>query len=181
MNVLKNILLLLKRFLGFPEPPNEEQKNELLITMRESRDCHVPAAAVTCGNALGRRVTYEEASRALWHWDLPWFLESPIMSNPLALQRGIRKLGCTPNDKITISELLKGELPPGRIICLMHDPSNALMGTLGQHWVVWMGKDEGGCHLFHWGMSQSLRSYPEEIVIPMLTSGWPNCIIQVDP
>ncbi len=181
MSIFKNIWKLIKRLLGFPPAPKPEQVNEVLITMRESRDCHVAAVATACNEVLkstGRRITYEAASKALWHWNLPFFLESPLLSNPLNLCRGIEKLGCKANDKIKISELLKGELKPGSIICLMHDPSGQISGIIGQHWVVWMGKDKDG-HLFHWGMKQALKTYSEKDTIDMLTSGWPNCIVEV--
>jgi hypothetical protein len=170
---------LIKRFLGFPDAPTPEQQTERLILMRESRDCHIPAVAVACGTALGRRVSYEESSSALKHWNLPFFLESPIMSNPLNLCRGIKALGCKANDKIKISELLKGELAPGAIICLVHNPAGQIAGTLQSHWVVWFGRDENNVHLFHWGQKQDLRSYSEAEVVDMLTAGWPNCIIEV--
>lgn len=177
MSIFKNIWKLIKRVLGFPPAPTAEQVNEVLITMREERDCHVPAVAVACGAALGRRVTYEEASKALWHWNLPLFLESPLLSNPLNLQRGIEKLGCKVRS-VKISELLRGELKPGAVICLMHDPSGDIAGTIGQHWVVWFGKDATG-HLFHWGKSQKLRTYSEADTIDMLTSGWPNALYEI--
>lgn len=38
--MLSNLITLLKRFMGFPEPATEEQKKEKLITQRESRDCN---------------------------------------------------------------------------------------------------------------------------------------------
>lgn len=171
--MLKNIINLIKRFLGFSPGPSEEQKTEKLITMRERRDCHNAAVATACG------VTYEQASKALLHWNLFGPLESPLISNPLNVCRGIRKLGFKADDKIKISRLLKADLPPGKVICLMHDPSNDISGTLNQHWVVWFGKNPEGKHLFHWGQYQELRAYTEEETIDMLTSGSPNCIILV--
>jgi hypothetical protein len=177
MSIFKNLLKLIKRVLGFPPVPTPEQVNEVLITMREDRDCHVPAVATACGTAMGVRCSYELASRALWHWNLPWFFESPLLSNPLNLQRGIEKLGCKVRS-VKISELLRGELKPGAVICLMHDPSGDIAGTIGQHWVVWFGKDATG-HLFHWGKSQKLRTYSEADTVDMLTSGWPNALYEV--
>lgn len=179
MSVFKNIWKLIKRALGFPPAPTAEQVNEVLITMREERDCHVPAVAVACGAALGRRVTYEEASKALWHWNLPLFLESPLLSNPLNLQRGIEKLGCKAKS-VKISELLKGELPPSKVICLVHNPAGAIHGTLQSHWVVYMGQEENNQYLFHWGIKQSLRTLNQTDLVDMLTSGWPNCLILVE-
>lgn len=171
--MLKNLLKLIKRILGFPPEPTEEQKTEKLITMREDRDCHNAAVATACC------VTYEQASKALFHWNLFGPLESPLISNPLNVCRGIRKLGFKTDDKIRISQLLKAELPPGKVICLMHVTDSNIAGIINQHWVVWFGKDFNGNHLFHWGECQELRAYPENKVIDMLTSGWPNCIILV--
>jgi hypothetical protein len=170
MNVLKSLWRSIKRLLGFPEPANEEQQTEILITQREDRDCAVAAVATACG------VTYEKAYKALWHWNLPFFLESPIFANPLNVTRAIKALGFQVNEKLKISELLKGELPPGKVICLMHNPAGAIAGTLQQHIVVWFGKDEGDMHLFHWGQKQSLRSYSEQETVNMLTVGWPNAL-----
>ena len=177
MSVFKNIWKLIKRLLGFPPAPTAEQVNEVLITMREDRDCAVAAVATACGTAMGVRCSYELASRALWHWNLPWFFESPLLSNPLNLQRGIEKLGCKVRS-VKISELLRGELKPGAVICLMHDPSGDIAGTIGQHWVVWFGKDVTG-HLFHWDKSQKLRTYSEADTVDMLTSGWPNALYEI--
>jgi hypothetical protein len=178
MNVLKNFWVLVKRLLGFPPEPTEEQKTEILITMRESRDCHNAAGATAAGVALGRRVSYEETSKAFNHWNLPWFLESPLLSNPLMMIRGMKRLGCKVRN-VKISELLRGELKPGAVICLMHDPGGFIAGTIGQHWVVWMGKDTDG-HLFHWGKSQTLRTYSEQDTVDMLTSGWPNAVYLIE-
>ena len=177
MSIFKNIWKLIKRVLGFPPAPTAEQVNEVLITMREERDCHNAAGATAAGVALGRRVSYEEASRAFNHWNLPWFFESPLLSNPLMMQRGMNRLGCKVRS-VKISELLRGELKPGAVICLMHDPSGDIAGTIGQHWVVWFGKDVTG-HLFHWGKSQKLRTYSEADTVDMLTSGWPNALYEI--
>jgi hypothetical protein len=177
MSVFKNIWKLIKRVLGFPPAPTPEQVNEVLITMREERDCHNAAGATAAGVALGRRVSYEEAAKAFNHWNLPWFFESPLLSNPLMLQRGMKRLGCKVRS-VKISELLRGELKPGAVICLMHDPSGDIAGTIGQHWVVWFGKDATG-HLFHWGKSQKLRTYSEADTVDMLTSGWPNALYEI--
>lgn len=179
MTILKNIWNLFKRMLGFSPSPSEAQKNEVLITMREDRDCHVAAVATACGTAMGVRCSYELASKALWHWNLPFFLESPLLSNPLNLQRGIEKLGCKVRS-VKISELLRGEPRPGAVICLMHDPSGDIAGTIGQHWVVWFGLDEHRQHLFHWGKKQQLRTYSEQDTVDMLTSGWPNALYEVN-
>jgi len=177
MSIFKNLWKLIKRVLGFPPAPNAEQVNEVLITMREDRDCHNSAGATAAGVALGRRVSYEEAAKAFNHWNLPWFTESPLLSNPLMMQRGMKRLGCKVRS-VKISELLRGELKPGAVICLMHDPSGDIAGTIGQHWVVWFGKDTAG-HLFHWGKKQQLRTYSEADTVDMLTSGWPNALYEI--
>lgn len=174
---MKTLWRLIKRLLGFPMPPNDEQKTEKLITMREKRDCAVAAVATACG------VSYEAAHRALNHWDLPFFLESPLLSNPLNILRAVRSLGFEPDDKARISELLRNELTPGRVICLVHNPDGAVKGTLQQHWVVYMGRTihPDGDYLFHWGAGQTLKTLRQQEIIDMLTAGWPNCIILVKP
>jgi len=181
VNIFKNLwnslIRLARTIVGWPPAPSPEQVNEVLITMREDRDCHNAAGATAAGVALGRRVSYEEASRAFNHWNLPWFFESPLLSNPLMLQRGMKRLGCKVRS-VKISELLRGELRPGAVICLMHDPSGDIAGTIGQHWVVWFGKDTAG-HLFHWGKKQQLRTYSEADTVDMLTSGFPNALYEV--
>lgn len=177
MSIFKNLWKLIKRLLGFPPAATPEQVNERLITMREDRDCHNAAGATAAGVALGRRVSYEEASKAFNHWNLPWFFESPLLSNPLMMQRGMKRLGCQVRN-VKISELLRGELRPGAVICLMHDPSGDIAGTIGQHWVVWFGKDAAG-HLFHWGIKQQLRTYSEANTVDMLTAGWPNALYEI--
>lgn len=182
MSALKNLwnslIRLARTIVGWPPGSAPEQVNEVLITMRESRDCHNAAGATAAGVALGRRVSYEEAAKAFNHWNLLWFLESPLLSNPLMIQRGMNRLGCKVRS-VKISELLRGELKPGAVICLMHDPSGDIAGTIGQHWVVWFGLDEKHQHLFHWGKSQKLRTYSEADTVDMLTSGWPNALYEV--
>ena len=167
--MFKSFIRAIKKLLGFPLPPREEQVNEKLITMREERDCAVAAVATACA------VSYEAAHKAIWHWNLPFFLESPLLSNPLNVVRAVRKLGFNADDKARISALLKGELPAGKTICLMHDHDSPF---LAQHWVVYMGRD-GERYLFHWGQYQTLRVLPQDELVNMLTAGWPNCIIEV--
>lgn len=182
MNALKNfwksLIRLARTIVGWPPAPTPEQVNEVLITMREARDCHNAAGATAAGVALGRRVSYEEASKAFNHWNLPWFFESPLLSNPLMMIRGMKRLGCKVRS-VKISELLRGELRPGAVICLMHDPSGGIAGTIGQHWVVWFGLDEKRQHLFHWGKKQQLRTYSEQDTVDMLTAGWPNALYEI--
>jgi len=182
MNVFKNLwqslIRLARTIIGWPPAPTPEQVSEVLVTMREFNDCHNSAGGTAAGTALGRRVSYEEAAKAFNHWNLPWILESPLLSNPLMMIRGMNRLGCSVRS-VKISELLKGELRPGAVICLMHNPSGDIAGTIGQHWVVWFGKDEGNQHLFHWGVKQALRTYSEQDTVDMLTSGWPNALYEI--
>lgn len=170
---MKNLWALIKRFFGFPPGPSEEQKTEELITMREDRDCHVAAIATACG------VSYEKASNALWHWNLPGLLESPILSNPMNVVRAIRALDFQADDRITWQQIADGGLPVGKVIILVHEPSSEIKGTLNQHWVVWLGKDYAGNHLLHWGQSQTLRKYAVGEVFSLFRTGWPNCAILV--
>lgn len=171
--MIKNIFKLIKRFLGFPPGPAEHQIGEKLITMREERDCHNAAVATACG------VTYEHASKALWHWNLPGLLESPIISNPLNVVRAIKSLGFSADDKITWAQLSSGELPPGKVIVLVHEPDSEIKGLLNQHWVVWFGLDKDGNHLLHWGKSQEFVKKTHGEMFALFRTGWPNCAILV--
>jgi len=158
-----------KLFLGFPMPPRTEQENEVLITMREDRDCAVAAVATACG------VSYKKAHKALWHFNLPWFLESPILSNPLNVKRGIRALGFEPVE-IGLSPLLNGSATPGKVGVLVHDPKNPFFA---QHWVCWFGRDMNGKHRLHWGQNQEFVIKTDAELIDLVTGGWPNCIFEV--
>jgi hypothetical protein len=170
--MLSNLITLLKRFMGFPPAATEEQKAEKLVTMRQLRDCHNAAVATACD------VTYEQASKALWHWNLPGLLESPIISNPLNIMRGIKKLGYNA-ENATLTELLNGKLPAKKTIVLVHNDESAIKGILQQHWVVFMGIDSAEKYLFHWGYSQKLTAKTRQEVVDMVTSGWPNCLLVV--
>ncbi len=166
---MKTLWRLIKRLLGFPMPPNDEQKTEKLITMREKRDCAVAAVATACG------VSYEAAHRALNHWDLPFFLESPLLSNPLNVKRGIKALGFNPVE-IGLSPLLNGTAMPGKVGVLVHDPKNPIFA---QHWAVWMGKDSNDTHYLHWGLTQDLERKTKQELIDLVTLGTPNCVFEV--
>ncbi|NCB40823.1 MAG: hypothetical protein EOM80_18855 [Erysipelotrichia bacterium] len=154
-------------------PPRPEQENEALVTMREDRDCAVAAVATAC------KVSYKKAHKALWHFNLPWILESPLLSNPLNVERGIKSLGFSVR-QAKITELLNGSLPGGKYICLVHNPASAVMGTLESHWVVYMGQEAEQTFLFHWGKSQNLTAVQKKDLIEMLTVGWPNVILCVE-
>jgi hypothetical protein len=171
--VVKTILRWLRGLLGYPMPPEPHQIGERFVTMREARDCHVAAIATACG------VTYEQAHKACKHHNLPFFLESPIYSNPLALIAAIERLGCRV-ENLKISELLHGGMPAGKVVCLVHNPTNAIAATLQSHWVVYMGTSDGGEYLFHWGKSQVLEALTRKELIDMLTAGWPNAVFRVE-
>lgn len=158
-----------KLFLGFPMPPRPEQENEALVTMREDRDCAVAAVATAC------KVSYEKAHKALWHFNLPFFFESPMLSNPLNVKRGIKALGFNPVE-IGLSPLLNGTATPGKVGVLVHDPKNPIFA---QHWVVWMGKDSNDTHYLHWGQTQDLKRKTKQELIDLATLGTPNCIFEV--
>lgn len=172
MNTIKKFLQQLWYLVGAPRPATEDQKNEKLVTMRQRRDCLVAALATLCS------VTYEQAYKALWHFDLPFFLESPIFSNPLNAEQAAKALGFKPK-KRKVSELINGLLPSGKTLVLVHDTRNAVTGTLMQHWVVLMGRNAKMDYLCHWGVSQELKTVTEAEMIDYITSGWPNCIISV--
>jgi hypothetical protein len=166
---MKTLWRMFLELIGFPTPPRPEQIGEKLITMRQERDCHNPMAATLCG------VTYEEAHKALWHFNLPFFLESPLLSNPLNVKRGIRKLGFEPVE-IGLTPLLTGKAVPGKVGVLVHDPANPIFA---QHWVVWMGKDSNDTHYLHWGQTQDLERKTKQELIDLVTLGTPNCVFEV--
>lgn len=169
------IINRIKTLFGYPPPPEPHQIGERLITMRKAaggRDCGVSAIANACG------VTYEQAWTALSHKDLPGPLESPILSNPLWLCRAIENLGFKADPKIKLTELLNGELPPGKVIVLWHAPG-AVGGLLGQHWICYEGMNSPTEYLFHWQTSQNLRIKTKQEVIDGVTNGSPTCIILV--
>jgi hypothetical protein len=166
---MKTLWRMFLELIGCPTPPRTEQIGEKLITMRQLRDCHNPMVATLCG------VTYEQAHKALWHFNLPFFLESPLLSNPLNVKRGIRKLGFEPVE-IGLSPLLDGKATPGKVGVLVHDPDNPVFA---QHWVVWMGKDSNDTHYLHWGQTQDLERKTKQELIDLVTLGTPNCVFEV--
>ena len=166
---MKTLWRMFLELIGFPTPPRSEQIGEKLVTMRQLRDCHIPAVATAC------QVTYERAHKVLWHFNLPWFLESPILSNPLNVKRGVSALGFTPVE-IGLTPLINNTATPGRVIVLVHDPKNPLFA---QHWVVWMGKDSTDTHYLHWGLTQDLERKTKQELIDLVTLGTPNCVFEV--
>ena len=173
MNILKSIWARIKRLFGYPMPPRPEQVDEKLVTMREPRDCHCPIIANTCG------VTYEQAHEAAKHADLPWFFESPIISNPWNVCRAIRSLGFNADDTITWGQIKSRKLPVGKLIVLVHEPSSDVKGTMQQHWIsVHHYRSDGffGCH---WGKNQNLVYKSESDLLALFKSGIPACAILV--
>lgn len=183
---MKHFLKLIKRvfvaiysrimgLLGVCPLPSEAQKDEKLITMRcaGGRDCHVPVIANTCG------VTYEQAHKASWHFNLPWLLESPLISNPWNVCRAIRSLGFHADDSITWAQIKSRKLPVGKLIILVHEPSNDVKGTLMQHWVTLEEYREDGFFGLHWGKKQELVYKSEAELLALFKSGIPACAILV--
>jgi hypothetical protein len=171
--VVKTILRWLRGLLGYPMPPEPHQIGERFVTMREKRDCLVAAIATLLG------ISYEAAHKAIGHRNLPFFLESPLLSNPKALVAAIERLGFEANDKATVMQLIAGLLPAGKTIILVHDFSTRLGGFIGQHWVVFMGRDNQGNFLLHWGKVQELEIVKPADMVKYITAGWPNCIVSI--
>ena len=167
--MVKTLWRMFLELIGYPTPPRPEQIGEKLVTMRQLRDCHIPAVATACG------VTYEQAHKALWHFNLPWFLESPILSNPLNVKRGVKALGFTPVE-IGLSPLINNMATPGKVIVLVHDPKNPIFA---QHWVVWFGLGMDGKHRLHWGQYQDPVYKTQQELIDLVTAGTPNCVFEV--
>lgn len=166
--MVKTLLNWLKGLLGYPTPPRPEQVGEALVTMREARDCLVAAIATLLG------ITYEAAHKAIGHRNLPSFLESPLLSNPLIAMRAIERLGKTPT-LIGLTTLLNSTAPAGAVVILVHDPDSPF---LSQHWVVWFGRSVDGTHRLAWGNSQEFILKSDAEMIDLVTKGWPNCIIE---
>jgi len=165
MNVFKVFWLTLKRLLGYPPEPTEEQKTEKIPTMRQLRDCAVAAVALACG------VSYEKAYKALWHWDLPFFLESPLLSNPLNLKRAIKNLGKTFKDDINWVYVDNKMYQPMRLILLVKSDTNLFSAIWFQHWVVIGNKNEDNTFDVYWGDSQEPRKIKREELYSMYSTG----------
>ena len=166
--MVKTLIRWLKSLLGYPMPPRPEQVDEALVTMREERDCLVAAIATLLG------ITYEAAHRLVWHFNLPGFLESPLLSNPLNAERALKKANANPR-QIGLTNLLNGTARPGKVLVLVHDPDNPLFA---QHWVVWFGRSVDSTHRLAWGNSQEFILKSDAEMIDLVTKGWPNCIIE---
>jgi len=171
--MLKNLWNLIKRVLGFPPGPADWQIGETIVTMREDRDCLVAAIATAAG------VTYEVAAKAIGHFNLPWFLESPMLSNPVVAVKALKELGCNPDDKITLEQIQACDIPAMKLIILIHDYSSPFKAMVNQHWVVWGGvnpKSSESC-LIYWGNSHEPRSIHMQELKAFYKAGWPNCAI----
>ena len=166
--MVKTLIRWLKGLFGYPMPPRPEQVGETLVTMREERDCLVAAIATLLG------ITYEAAHRLVWHFNLPGFLESPLLSNPLNAERALKKANANPR-QIGLTNLLNGTARPGKVLVLVHDPDNPLFA---QHWVVWLGI-KNDKHQLAWGNSQTPVEKTSQEMIDLVTLGWPNCLIEV--
>lgn len=154
--------------LGYPSAPEPHQIGERFITMRRDRDCLVAALATALG------ITYEQAHKVIGHRNLPWFLESPLLSNPLIAINAVKKAGKSPMI-IGLTALLNNLALPGAVVVLVHDPDNPIFS---QHWVVWFGRSIDGNHRLAWGNSQEFVLKTDAELIDLVTKGWPNCIIE---
>jgi hypothetical protein len=137
--------------------------------MREKRDCHNAAIATACG------VSYEQASKATRHIDLPGPLESPVFSNPWNLYRALLNLGYWKRN-VTLTDLLTGNFTPMKTIVLVHDPDDPLFS---QHWTVHAGISQAGNHLLLWGDNIVPRIVSPAKLKIYFKRGWPNCAFEV--
>lgn len=166
----------LKAMLGIPRPPQPHQVNEVIITQREENDCLVSAVGTAC------HVTYEKAHSACHHADLPFFLESPILSNPRNAYNALENLGYDPCSLDDIDSLLTSEMQSqnGNILILLHNPESTWKSIMDQHWVVWNGYDpDSGKHELYWGLSRNPRFKSHSSLKKMFEAGWPDCAIIV--
>ncbi|HQB82387.1 MAG TPA: hypothetical protein PLR50_02745, partial [Candidatus Rifleibacterium sp.] len=116
----------------------------------------------------------EAAHKAIGHRNLPSFLESPLLSNPMVAVNSLKRLGRSPM-LIGLTPLLNGSATSGKVLVLLHDPDNPF---LSQHWVVWFGRSVDGTHRLAWGNSQEFILKSDAELIDLVTKGWPNCIIE---
>jgi len=165
MGLFKSLWRAIKLLTGFPPEPTEEQKTEVIPTMRQLRDCAVAAVAFACG------VSYEKAYKALWHWDLPFFLESPLLSNPLNLKRAIRALGKKFKDDINWVYVDNKMYKPCKLILLVKSDTNLFSAIWFQHWVVIGNKNEDETFDVFWGDSQEPRKIKREELYSMYSTG----------
>ena len=166
--MVKTLIRWLKSLLGYPMPPQPEQVGETLVTMREERDCLVAAIATLLG------ISYEAAHKAIGHRNLPSFLESPLLSNPMVAVNSLTRLDAHPM-RIGLTAVLNATAAPGKVLVLLHDPDSPF---LSQHWVVWFGRSVDGTHRLAWGNSQEFIFKSDAEMIDLVTKGWPNCIIE---
>ena len=167
--MVKTLINWLKSLLGYPMPPQPWQIDERFVTMREARDCLVAAIATLLS------ISYEAAHKAIGHRNLPSFLESPLLSNPMVAVNSLKRLGQSPM-LIGLTSLLNGTAVSGKVLVLLHNPDNPIFS---QHWVVWFGRSVDGKHRLAWGNSQEFVLKTDDEMIELVTKGWPNCMIEV--
>lgn len=137
-----------------------------IILMKESNDCHNAVIGTAC------EASYEAASKAIGHIDLPGPLESPIFSNPWNLYRALITLGFWKMN-VTLQMLLNGKCQPGKTVVLVKKSFTQ------QHWVVWAGLDPFGMHKVLWGDSEKPRLISSIELQKLFTTSKPNCAFQV--
>ena len=143
-----------------------------IILMREERDCHNAAIATAC------QVTYEQATNATGHKDLPGMLESPIYSNPWNMYRALINIGFWKRN-ITWQDIASGNYAAGKTIVLVHDPKSP---TFNQHWIV-LGDYEAAFSTYRafWGDSEKPRLLSKGQLKELFLKGFPNCAFEVYP
>lgn len=173
MSIMENIWAM----LGYPRKPQPHQVGEAIVTQREDRDCLVVAVANAC------KISYEKAHGAVHHADLPFFFESPIMSNHWNAFRTLESLGKNTRELGEIDDLLRPDYQQyaGRILLLLHDPTSTVSSIVNQHWVVWNGYfPEMERHALLWGNSQLEKLKKHPTLEKMFTAGWPDCGIIIE-
>ena len=172
MSIMENIWAM----LGYPRKPQPHQENEVIVTAREERDCLVVAVANAC------KISYEKAHDALHHADLPFFFESPILSNHWNAFRTLDSLGKSYKELGEIDDLLSSDYQQyaGKVILLLHNPTSAITSITDQHWCVWNGYfPEMERHALWWGNSQFEKMKKHSTLEKMFTAGWPDCGILI--
>lgn len=140
-----------------------------VILMREERDCHNAAIGTAC------QVTYEQASRATGHINLPGPFESPIISNPWNLYRALINLGFWKRN-IVLHDILTCNYEHDKTIVLLHAPNDPY---LSQHWIVLSTCDVFGFYKAYFGDKTEPRFIRRDDFSQMFLAGQPKCAFQV--
>lgn len=139
-----------------------------IVLMREERDCHNAAIGTVC------QVSYEQASKATGHKDLPRDLESPVFSNPLNMYRALINLGFWKKN-ITWANIERGEYKADSTIVLLHNPQKPF---LSQHWIV-LGERNNLEYKCFFGDKIEPKIISQKQFKEYFLKGWPNCAFEV--